>query len=603
MTPFLIVSEFFAPERGGIQNSVAVIAEGLKNRVTVMAPAVAGKPAEQELGYPIIRRSLFSGRFRPRWLWLCPWLIIQHRQGLKTVIFGHYSAAVIAGWLASVNGLKYVVLVHGQDILSEQRRPVVRLFIGLVLRRATWVGVNSQAIANIVAEYRIPQAKIIRTHPAVPDEVLNIPISPQSESPRLVTVCRAVARKGVGTVIKALAELISHHPNILYDVVGAGPEIDNWHQVAIQNGVQPHVKFWGEVDEPTKFRLIDAAWVAILTPDILERGTDLEGLGLFLLESGAREKPLIGSATGGITDIVKQQQDGIVVPASDIPALTSALKQLLSDADRRTRYGRQAKILVAKEFTASVRNERIRLALGYNTPAPQDTVSVIIPAYQAEKTIARTIASIKAQTHRVAEIIVVNDGSTDQTKLSIAPYQQEIILIEQDNRGAAAARNAGAKKAAGTYLLFVDADMVLQPDMIKKMLIVLKQHPEAAFAYSDYRFGPKNFQLFDFHLARLKKMNYIHTSSLIRRTAFPGFDETLKRFQDWDLWLTMAAKGDYGIWWPENLFRVYEQRGGMSSWVPSFVYRIPLIGRGWGSQNIKKYRAAETVIRQKHHLT
>jgi hypothetical protein len=90
-------------------------------------------------------------------------------------------------------------------------------------------------------------------------------------------------------------------------------------------------------------------------------------------------------------------------------------------------------------------------------------------------------------------------------------------------------------------------------------------------------------------------MPYIHTTSLIRRDHFVGFDPSLKRFQDWDLWLTMMEKGDHGYYLPEILFTV-SAGGTMSHWLPKFAYRLPWL------KKVKQYLAAEQIIKAKHHL-
>ena len=84
-------------------------------------------------------------------------------------------------------------------------------------------------------------------------------------------------------------------------------------------------------------------------------------------------------------------------------------------------------------------------------------VSVIVPCYNQTRFVTDAVESIVAQTYRDVEIIVVNDGSTDHTSDAVARYQA-VRVIEQDNRGLAAARNAGLHASRGDYLVFLDAD-------------------------------------------------------------------------------------------------------------------------------------------------
>jgi hypothetical protein len=129
------------------------------------------------------------------------------------------------------------------------------------------------------------------------------------------------------------------------------------------------------------------------------------------------------------------------------------------------------------------------------------------------------------------------------------------------------------------------------------MLGALERDPGAAFAYSSFKWGWKKFKLWPFDYEKLRQMPYIHTTSLIRRQAFPGFDESLKKFQDWDLFLTMAEKGGRGIFIGEVLFKV-KKGGTMSQWLPSFVYSWP-----WLKLKSKdKYEAWKKIVQAKHGI-
>lgn len=215
----------------------------------------------------------------------------------------------------------------------------------------------------------------------------------------------------------------------------------------------------------------------------------------------------------------------------------------------------------------------------------QKLVSIIIPCYNAEKTLEKTLESIFNQTYRNYEIIAVNDGSTDETLNILNNYKNKITIINQENKGASAARNCGFKESKGQYLLFCDADVILKPTIIEKMVKTLMEHPIASYCYCNFRFGWHTFKLFPFDEEKLKKENYISMMSLIRREHFLGFDESLKRFQDWDLWKRMLDKGYKGIWYPEFLFSAPMKKGGISK--DSWKDIIKLIKRKVGLDKLK----------------
>ncbi|MBU1922234.1 glycosyltransferase family 2 protein, partial [Patescibacteria group bacterium] len=196
-------------------------------------------------------------------------------------------------------------------------------------------------------------------------------------------------------------------------------------------------------------------------------------------------------------------------------------------------------------------------------------------------------------------IIVVNDGSTDDFAGAIKPYLDKIKIINQENRGRNNARNRGFAAARGQLLLFCDADIFMYPDMLDAMVQSQANHPEAAYVYSSFKWGWVTFKLWPFDERKLKKMNYIHTTSMVRREHFPGFDENIKKFQDWDLWLTMLEKGHRGWWIDEVLFEIKERKKhGLSKWLPSFVYKLPWLF----PKTVKNYQNAVKIIRKKHNI-
>lgn len=152
------------------------------------------------------------------------------------------------------------------------------------------------------------------------------------------------------------------------------------------------------------------------------------------------------------------------------------------------------------------------------------------------------------------------------------------IIIAQAEGNACEKRNAGAHHATQPYLFFADDDSILLGGALKKMVEALEGHPEASFAYSDtlmvlyagvdypHPAGPRRAQPWNYEA--LRRGNYVETMSLMRKAIFPGFDVAIRRFQDWDLWLTLAGKGHRGVYIPEVLFELHHFDEGISASVP-----------------------------------
>lgn len=237
--------------------------------------------------------------------------------------------------------------------------------------------------------------------------------------------------------------------------------------------------------------------------------------------------------------------------------------------------------------------------------SPRTLISVIIPTWNHGEELMRCLASLDTQTYRPFEVVVVNDGSTDDTAERMQSFRSSFPLRYVElvqNKGASTARNVGEKRSTGDLLLFMDADAELRPHALERMARELEAHPEVDFVYSSFRFGWKLFKSRPFSKEVLRKMPYVHTTSLLRREAFPGFDESLKKFQDWDLWLSIAERGGRGRWISEELFAIKTRKEGMSRWLPAFFHKLPWQWIGWMPRELRNYRKWERIVKEKHQI-
>ena len=119
-------------------------------------------------------------------------------------------------------------------------------------------------------------------------------------------------------------------------------------------------------------------------------------------------------------------------------------------------------------------------------------ISIIIPVYNVEGYLVECLNSVVNQTYRDIEIIIVNDGSTDSSFSIIQQYQlqdERIKIINQENQGLSAARNAGIKKVSGEYIWFVDSDDYITIDACEKIVEKLKQNNYDLLIVGRFRFG------------------------------------------------------------------------------------------------------------------
>ncbi|MBZ0290255.1 MAG: glycosyltransferase, partial [Anaerolineae bacterium] len=186
-----------------------------------------------------------------------------------------------------------------------------------------------------------------------------------------------------------------------------------------------------------------------------------------------------------------------------------------------------------------------------------ERVSVIVPSYNQGRYVAETVESVLAQTYPHVEIIVVDDGSTDDTRERLSVYAPRILCISQPNKGLSGARNTGLAASRGRYVLFLDSDDLLLPTALEKLASILDQDAGCGLAYCAWRQISADGQtaLGEVHPRQsghvlkallLRDFFFFGSSALIRREALERvgpFDESLPWGDDADMWLRIAHAG------------------------------------------------------------
>ncbi|MDW8071802.1 MAG: glycosyltransferase [Anaerolineae bacterium] len=183
-------------------------------------------------------------------------------------------------------------------------------------------------------------------------------------------------------------------------------------------------------------------------------------------------------------------------------------------------------------------------------------VSIIMPAYNAGRFIGEALESVLRQTFQDFEVIVVDDGSTDDTAEVVARFADpRIRYVYQENRGPEPARNSGLQLAQGNLIAFLDADDLWEPGFLAHMVSYLQAHPHVDGVYCGYRYMQVDGTPLPEVVNRvvppedlyetLLEGNFLSTCAvLLRRSVFTktgSFDETLSHSGDYDMWLRIAA--------------------------------------------------------------
>lgn len=187
-------------------------------------------------------------------------------------------------------------------------------------------------------------------------------------------------------------------------------------------------------------------------------------------------------------------------------------------------------------------------------------LSIVIPIYNGSATIRRCLDALVASSRRPDQVIIVDDGSTDNSMTLAREYPVQIVAMPNGPRGAAIARNCGAEHAAGDVLIFIDADVAVHPDTLALIEHYLTTHPEIAALFGSYDDEPAGQS----YIARYKNLlhHYVHQNSKREASSFwtgcgamrasvfaasGGFDPAYAMIEDIELGVRLCQRG-HRIW-------------------------------------------------------
>jgi glycosyltransferase involved in cell wall biosynthesis len=200
-------------------------------------------------------------------------------------------------------------------------------------------------------------------------------------------------------------------------------------------------------------------------------------------------------------------------------------------------------------------------------------VTIVVPAYNAERWLREALNSAVAQTYEAHEIIVVDDGSVDLTGEIARSFGDKVIYIRQSNQGVSAARNTALRAATGEWIALLDSDDFIVPEKLEKQVVVIEANPELVVVYSAFQYLFTNgdtLQKPSFPAAKLwpglrYRTPILPSTSIIRRSALEevgGFSTEYHYGEDWELWFRLvrrySARAFQDV--PENLttYRYWE---------------------------------------------
>ena len=349
----------------------------------------------------------------------------------------------------------------------------------------------SAATRNILVEAGIPinNARVIYTG-LDPQPYLNSQTDQQpshkDQTLNLLYAGRIYPEKGVDTAINALEKLVIGRDlqNIKLSVVGSGSEDyeDFLHHLVDKAELNDYVSFSSHVPAEEMPQLLQNFDV-LLVPSMWQ-----EPFSRIVLEGMASGLAVIATATGGTTEILKDGKNGLLFSPGDAEALAQKILSLANDPDLRRRLAAAGQQTVVEGFTLpkmideieGYLQEVVQISAQKQTDLPErkedgtitedlPTVSVIIPTYNRKDMLRDTLHSLARQTYPndCFEVIIVDDGSTDGTEeIERERFPFTLRYFRQTNQGATAARNLAARQSGADVLVFLDDDILVEPDYL-----------------------------------------------------------------------------------------------------------------------------------------
>lgn len=405
-------------------------------------------------------------------------------------------------------------------------------------------------------------------------QAINHPWFQQKDQPIVIGAGRFVRQKDFGTLLRAFAHLRQMVPARLV-LLGDGREHKQLKQLARDLRITDDLWMPGFVDNPYAF---------LQKADVFALSSAWEGLPTVLIEAIALGVPVVATdCPSGPMEILQGGAYGRLVPVGNAEALGTALQEVLRDGgpvvpeawiqqftpDQVIQRYIEVMGLLVPGYLATGAKSQTKTTSGIEAaqqPEPMlltPLVSVIIPAYNAAELLPGALDSVKHQTYQNWEIIVVEDGTQDETEAIVNRFADTVTprpvryIRHQKNKGVSAARNTGIAAAQGEYIALLDHDDLWYPQHLSMLVKTIAQD-SADIVYAHANFfdhhskeglglhGPKQQEWEDFPDSLLNR-TYIPASSVMMKCQVPrsvgGFDIKLRGAEDLDYWLRCAETG------------------------------------------------------------
>lgn len=355
----------YPPMIGGVSQYYSHMVEELPEESIVVLDNAKGK---------LMSRSRFV---YPKWLgsFFSVWNLIRKEKVEQLLVGQLLPLGTVALVFKKLMGIEYTVMTHAMDVqLPFTRGGRKKWLAQRILAEATHVTTVSRYTKQRLVEHGVTAEKIEIIYPCPHisgidsvDDANTADIRTQfglrADSTVLLSVCRLVERKGIDTVLQALA--ILENTEIEYCIVGGGVDEPRLREIVKRKGLEQQVHFLGAISDEELEQMYIAADIFIMPSREIEGG-DVEGFGIVFVEANSFGLPVIGGKSGGVVDAIIDGETGVLVEPESAQMVSDAIKTLFTDKSYATRLGEQGKKRVEEFFQWSNQAQRLKELLESN---------------------------------------------------------------------------------------------------------------------------------------------------------------------------------------------------------------------------------------------
>ncbi len=384
---------------------------------------------------------------------------------------------------------------------------------------------------------------------------------------RFLSIARLVPKKGLEYAIRAFAAL-NDKADTEYVIIGEGPLLPEFKKLIHDLGMQERIRIEPFRDSDEIIEALGETDVYVLTSVTAGDG-DQEGIPVSLIEAHAMGIPIISSIHAGIPELVAHKKSGLLSDERNVDQISKHMEMLISDKKRRNAFSREARKIAEDEFDLEKLNNNLAALLNASTGqymhkkqqeevSREPLVSVLVPTYNRADYIRETLESALSQDYSNLEVVVCDDGSTDQTADVLKTVQDERVrYILKEHTNAPDTRNRAIREANGEFLFWLDSDDVMEPGILKKYVRLAAEYPDAGIYYADLYIADENLNVQkelryeDWYnrnpelISKLITGNYIpNGGSFVRKEIYKNFgffDKTFNRAHDYEFYSRAAA--------------------------------------------------------------